>query len=233
MAINQRAVVSWTGGKDCNLALFEAKRMGYEIVGLVTFAMSKPRFKAHPIAIMEKQAEALGIPHVVIVISIPYKVSYENAIVELKRKFDINTIITGDIAEIDGNINWMKECATPGGVNVFLPLWHLNRQQILKKLLELRFKIIFSCVKEPWFSVDWLGKELTYDVVSELIKIHELNGLDICGEQGEYHTLVLDGPFYNNEIVIDSFKTEMNDSIIHMEIKNILITEKTNSNFKN
>lgn len=226
IANNKRAVVSWTGGKDCNLALLEAKMMGYEIVSLITFAMGNARFRAHPLAVMKKQAEALGVPHAVIAVNEPYKESYEEAIMQIKNQYQIDTIVTGDIAEIHGNTNWMTERSKPAGVNVLLPLWHLGRQQILNQLFASGFKIIFSCVKEPWFTSDWLGKELTKEVVLELTKIHELKGLDICGEQGEYHTLVLDGPLYKKEIVIDSFSEQKNDSIMHMEINKILMKEK-------
>lgn len=223
---NKRAVVSWTGGKDCNLALLEAKKMGYEIVSLITFAMGNARFRAHPISVMEMQSKALGISHAIVAVNEPYKESYEEAIMQIKNQYQVDTIVTGDIAEIHGNTNWMTERSKPAGVNVLLPLWHLDRQQILNKLFASGFKIIFSCVKEPWFTSDWLGKELTQEVVTELTKIHELKGLDICGEQGEYHTLVLDGPLYKKEIVIDSFSEQKNDAIMHMEINKILMREK-------
>jgi uncharacterized protein (TIGR00290 family) len=223
---NKRAVVSWTGGKDCNLALLQAKSMGYEIVCLITFAMDNARFRAHPLTVMKKQAEALGIPHVVIALCEPYKESYEEAILQIKNLYQIDTIVTGDIAEIHGNTNWMTERSKPAQVNVLLPLWHLERSHILNKLFDTGFKIIFSCVKEPWFTSDWLGKELTRDVVPELNKIHEEKDLDICGEQGEYHTLVLDSPLYNNEIVINSFTEQKDDLIMYMEINKISMKEK-------
>ncbi len=223
---NKRAVVSWTGGKDCNLALLEAKRMGYELVSLITFAMDNARFRAHPLAVMKKQAEALGIPHAVVSLSEPYKESYEEAILQIKNYYGINTIITGDIAEIHGNTNWMTERSKPAQVNVLLPLWHLERQHILNKLFNATIKMVFSCVKEPWFTSDWLGKEFTQDIVPELTKIHALKGLDICGELGEYHTLVLDSPLYTHEIVIDSFSEQKDDMIMYMEINRISMREK-------
>jgi len=226
LAVNKRAVVLWTGGKDCNLALYEAQLMGYEIVCLVTFAMGNARFRAHPIAVMEKQAEALGIPHAVISVNEPYKESYEEAILKVKNHYQIDTIFTGDIAEIHGNSNWITERSKPAGINVLLPLWHLDRQQLLNKIIALNFKVIFSCVKEPWFTSHWLGKELTQKTVPELNLIHELKGLDICGEQGEYHTLVLDNALYKNEIVIDSFSEQKDGEIMYMEINKISMKEK-------
>lgn len=222
----RRAVVLWTGGKDCNLALYEAKMMGYEIVSLITFAMSNARFRAHPLAVMKKQSDALGIPHATLSLSKPYKESYEEAILQIKNHHQVDTIVTGDIAEVHGNTNWITERSKPAGINVLLPLWHLDRQQILHTLFFLGFKIIFSCVKEPWFTSEWLGKKLNTELLPALYKIHELNGLDICGEQGEYHTLVLDAPSYTKEIIIDSFTEQKEEGIMYMEINKISLQEK-------
>jgi diphthine-ammonia ligase len=223
---NKRAVVLWTGGKDCNLALHEAKMEGYDIVSLISFAMYNARFRAHPLSIMEKQSRALGIPHAIVSLMEPYKDSYEEAILQLKIKYQIDTIITGDIAEIHGNTNWITERSKPAGINVFLPLWHLDRQQILQRLFSLNFKIIFSCVKEPWFTSSWLGKELNIRALGSLKLIHKSQGLDICGEQGEYHTLVLDGPLYKHEIIINSFAEQKDESIMYMEMRNVSLKEK-------
>ncbi|TWF35306.1 uncharacterized protein (TIGR00290 family) [Chitinophaga polysaccharea] len=221
-----KAVVLWTGGKDCNLALYQAKVMGYEIVSLITFAMENARFRAHSIKIIEAQSIALGIPHTIIHLQEPYKEAYEEAIIGIRDQYQIDTIVTGDIAEVHGNTNWITERSKPAGVNVLIPLWHAERQQVLHQLFSAGFKVIFSCVKEPWFGPGWLGRELNRDIVTELNKIHELTDLDICGEQGEYHTLVLDGPLYKKEITIDSFTPQKEEVIRFMDIIGISLQEK-------
>jgi diphthine-ammonia ligase len=221
-----RAVVLWTGGKDCNLALHEARKSGYEILSLVTFAMGTARFLAHPLHFMKKQAQAMDLTHTVIPVQEPYKESYENAIAGIKRKYKIETIITGDIAEVHGNTNWISERSEPCGVKVFLPLWHSDRETVLEKIIALNFKVIFSCVKEPWFTGDWLGKELTRSTLQELNELHISRQLDICGEQGEYHTMVLNSPEYHWELFIDSYTARKKEAIRYMEIGSISMKEK-------
>jgi diphthine-ammonia ligase len=223
---NKKAVVLWTGGKDCNLALHEAKKSGYEIIALITFAMGDARFLAHPISVMKLQAKALDLPHIIIPVHEPYKEGYEDAIAELKRTYGIETIVTGDIAEIHGNSNWIRDRSEPAGVQVYLPLWHLERMQILRTLIDLNFKTIFSCVKEPWFTQEWLGKLLTAETLDQLKILHQLNGVDMCGEQGEYHTLVLDGPEYTSELIIDSFTAQKENAIMYMEIEKVTLHKK-------
>lgn len=224
--LNKKAAVLWTGGKDCNLALYEAKKAGYDIVALITFAMGDARFLAHPIHFMKQQALALNLPHVAILVQEPYKESYEAAIAEIRQLYDIDTLVTGDIAEVHGNTNWITERSKPSGMNVYLPLWQMDRECIIQKLIDLNFKTIFSCVKEPWFGKEWLGKEVSTEILEQLKKIHQLKGLDICGEQGEYHTLVLDGPEYKQELIIDAYTAQQEDSIMYMKMDRILLQDK-------
>ena len=214
----KKAIVLWTGGKDCNLALYEAKVAGFEIVRLVTFLIGEGNLRAHPIEIMQQQAESMNLPYELVSIEEPYEGSYEKEITILKEKYGIDTIVTGDIAEVHGNSNWITERCKPCGVNVFLPLWYLDRKQILQKLIDLQFKVIFSCVKEPWFTEDWLGKELDQEAIHGLEIIHKNTGLDLCGENGEYHTLVLDGPNYSNNIVLDNWIIQNDGGTMFLEI---------------
>jgi len=224
MAISsKRAAVLWTGGKDCNLALYEAQQAGYNIIALVTFIMGDGKFKAHPIEVMKLQAEALGIPYITIPVAEPYKESYEAAIGKLKDEHGIDTLVTGDIAEVHGNTNWITERSKPAGVKVLLPLWHLDREQLMQRLFSLNFKVVFSCVKEPWFNAEWLGKQINASTIKEM---QAIDNLDLCGEQGEYHTLVLNGPGYNSEISIGSFTQKKENEIFCMQMENPVLKPK-------
>ncbi len=223
---NNRAVVLWTGGKDCNLALHETKRRGYEVVRLITFAMQDAQFRAHPVIAMQKQAQALNIPYEVIPVGEPYKRSYEEALRKIKNRCQVETVVTGDIAEINGQPNWITQRSKPAGVSVFLPLWHMKREKILTKLCALGYTIIFSCVKEPWFTDEWLGRKINKETQKELAVLHKEKGVDMCGENGEYHTLVLNGPDYNKRLVIDSFIKEKDNVIMYLKIKNVTLQDK-------
>jgi diphthine-ammonia ligase len=189
-----KAAISWTGGKDSSLALYEAEVSGCEINCLVTFAPNHESFLAHPIAFMRLQAQALGLPHQVINIQEPFEEGYENALSSLKGKRGIDTLVTGDISEVaDYDSNWIVNRGKRCGVDVLRPLWHQGRLGLLNRLLSLGFKVVFSCVKRPWFTEEWLGLELSHDLLEDLCQLSERTGFDLCGEQGEYHTWALDG----------------------------------------
>ncbi len=122
-----RAVVLWTGGKDCALACHEAQLSGHEIVRLVTFAGAE-QLRAHPLPMMKEQAQAMGLPHAVIRVTQPYEESYRQAIRVLREVDQVDCLITGDIAPVDGYPNWVRECAQGTGVDVLTPLWETDRE---------------------------------------------------------------------------------------------------------
>ena len=196
------AAVLWTGGKDSALALHEARQSGFQVRCLVTFAPPEPDFLAHPISVMKLQAEALGLPHRLQPVHAPFAESYEAGLRWLRETLRIDTVITGDIAEVGGAPNWIRERSRPVGMQVFTPLWGRDRLTLLQQLLAARFQVIFSCIKTRWLTPDWVGRRLDEPAIGELRALREQNGLDLCGEEGEYHTLVTDAPDFQRRVHI-------------------------------
>lgn len=224
--MNKNAAVLWTGGKDCALAFHIAREQGYIIKSLVTFIPGGYDFVAHPLEFMRYQAQSSGLPHRTIEITEPFKSGYELAIKALKENHGIETLVTGDIAEVDGYPNWIRECSKFSGMHVLTPLWKLERKKILAEMISHNFKIIFSCLKKPWFTDELLGMEIDEGSIAELEDIKSRTGLDICGENGEYHTLTLDGPIFNRSIHINNFSKRFRDSLMYIEIGDVVLREK-------
>lgn len=222
--VAKNAAVLWTGGKDSSLALYQAQLQGYNIARLATFVPKEPEFFAHPLNFLKYQADALGIPHCTLTVNEPFKEGYEKAIDSLRRRHGIATLVTGDIAEVDGHPNWIRECSEYSGVEVLTPLWGWEILELLHRLLAYNFKVIFSCVKKPWFTDDWLGIELNANCVEQLCAMNAETGLDICGEQGEYHTLVLDGPPFRKSISISAYSKRAKDSLMYLDISKAVLT---------
>jgi len=211
----------WTGGKDSSMALYEAAQNSYSIRCLVTFAPPEADFLAHPLGFIKLQAQALALPHYVLSISEPFERSYEIALRKLRDEMGINCVVTGDIAEVDGNPNWIRERCRPVGLSVHTPLWGRDRNAMLRQLLERGFKARFSCIKTRWLDEDWIGRELDEAAIAELRVVREQSGLDLCGEEGEYHTLVTDGPQFTRGIEIHSYSIRTTDSLAYMEIREV------------
>ena len=214
----KNAAMLWTGGKDSCLALLEASRSGYNVRCLVTFAPPDPDFLAHPLAFMKLQAEALGLPHHVLPVHEPFADGYETHLRSMHNDMGIGAVVTGDIAEVNGSPNWIRERSRPVGMEVHTPLWGRDRRTLLEQLLSHHFTVRFSCVKKRWLAESWVGRTLNEPTITELQTVRERNGLDLCGEEGEYHTLVTDGPQFSRAIEVRSYSTRANESLAFMEI---------------
>ena len=214
--MSKTAAVLWTGGKDCALAFLKAQQAGYNITHLVTFAPKNPDFKAHPIHLIEKQVKAINLPHLLLTVEAPIKKNYEETIQQLKEVYKIETLITGDIDEVDGHSNWIEECSLKSGMKVFNPLWKKERAYLLNELVTNNFSVIFTLVKKSNLSSNWVGKTLDKTSINDLKK--KLN-IDICGENGEYHTMVLNAPFFQHKIVIYEIEVTENDNYYYLKTK--------------
>jgi len=213
----QNAAMLWTGGKDSSLALYEASRSGYHVRCLVTFAPPQPDFLAHPLAFMKLQAEALGLPHYVLPVREPFEEGYETHLRQMRSE-GIEVVVTGDIAEVGGSPNWIRERSRPVGMEVHTPLWGRDRENLLEQLLGRRFEVLFSCVKKRWLTESWVGRRLNEPAIADLRAVRERTGLDLCGEEGEYHTLVSDGPQFKQAIRPQSYSVRTTESMAFMEI---------------
>ncbi len=221
-----RAAVLWTGGKDSALALYKAHLSGHEIINLLTFAPESADFLAHPVSFMKYQAEAIGISHIEAIIDEPIEDAYEYAIRSFKNKYNVRALITGDMADVRGMPNWVRQRCAGNDIEVLTPLWGGERSEIFKELISYGFKAIISCVKKESLGEEWLGRELNDGLFEDLRKIHAETGIDICGEQGEYHTLVLDGPMFKKSINIGSYSKGMTDVVMYIKPKDITLSKK-------
>lgn len=214
--MKQKAIVLWSGGKDCNVALHLAKEAGYEITALVTFCSKSTEFRAHPKAWMELQSKSLGIAHIMLEIDEPFAQNYEIQLHKLRDQLRITTVISGDISEVHGTSNWISERAQAVGMKVFLPLWNKNREEVMDLVLRFNFEVVLSMVKGPWLDESFAGRRINSKLIEEFKILGEENGLDLCGEQGEYHTMVLNGPGYRSPIALNAFSIAQHEEMIHL-----------------
>lgn len=189
-----KAAVLWTGGKDSALALHLSLK-SYDIEKLICFVPADNRqFYAHPRQLMALQARKIGIPIDFVPISEPYKLSYRKQIEKI-RNHGIEVLITGDISTVGGMPNWIDE-VTAGLVGVHKPLWELDRGGILDTLASNQFEVVCSLSYKKHFQPTITGQYLDLALISELKQLP----IDACGEQGEYHTWVLDAPFFQASV---------------------------------
>lgn len=192
--------VLWTGGKDSALALHEWQGRG--VTELVTLVPPNAVFRAHDLGLMAWQARAVGLPHHQLLVEAPYEAGYRRALGVLQAR-GIERIVTGDIAEVAGQQSFISARAREVGLDVDLPLWGVDRRAHLRRLLTLGFDVLFTHVTEPWLEAHWVGRHLDEAALSELERLQSERGLDLAGENGEYHSMVLTGPGWASRLHVD------------------------------
>jgi diphthine-ammonia ligase len=215
-----KVAVSWSGGLESSLACHKVIKEGYDVACLVTFVLDQywPAM-GHPPQIMKLQSESMGIPHILVKVEEPYKEGYNKAIANLIKTWGIKGIVTGDIYVVDDvHGNWMESVCEGLDIKVIMPLWEKDTFEVLDEEMSEGFRAVFTCVKQPWFTEEWIGRELNKDTVKDLLALTEKHGMDPCGENGEYHTMVIDGPIFKKPIKIPAFTKEKSETRFFMKV---------------
>ncbi len=164
------------------------------------------------------QSQSLGIPHLFLEIGEPFAQQYELQLEKLKTQLGVSVVISGDISEVHGAPNWITDRAAAVGMETLLPLWHADRKTVLQQLVATGFEVIITLVKNPWLPESFVGKTLDAALIDELSMLHAENGMDICGENGEFHTMTLNGPGYRSPISIDSFQVAQHEDMSYLNV---------------
>lgn len=196
--MNKNCFVSWSGGKDSCLALYRSIEQGYIPKKLLTmFSIENGISSAHRLKenILKAQATAIGIDHLV---GKALFDDYEEIFVsnlKLFKEQDINYGIFGDI-DLEEHKKWEDKVCQKASITSVLPLWQRNRKEIVQEFLDLGFKAKIIVVNTTMLDAKFLGKDLSYSLIKEI----EEYGADACGENGEYHTVVYDGPIFKKPV---------------------------------
>jgi diphthine-ammonia ligase len=198
-----KLISSWSGGKDSCLALFKAIQKGYEISILLNFISEEyKRCCFHGVSneLMNIQAEAIQIP--IVQKSVPadmeeYETQFKLAVNELKKR-KIQGMVFGDIY-LEEHKSWVDRVCNDIEITPIEPLWNLPAEKVVKEFIDIGFKAIVISAKADLFEEDFLGREINYDLISEIKK----RNICCCGENGEFHTFVYDGPIFKKKIIIN------------------------------
>ncbi|WP_323991967.1 Dph6-related ATP pyrophosphatase [Aeromonas dhakensis] len=211
-----RVIVLWSGGKDAMQALCHARQAGHQVVALATLSPPSPRFLAHPLSQVRRQAAALGLPHRLVTIEAPFDLGYERALVKLKKEWQLDGVVTGDIDSVGGAPNWIRERCRPLDLTVHTPLWQQSREALLADLLTRGIVAHLSCVDTRFLIPEWVGRTLDAATLAELQQLAATLGFDACGEQGEYHTMVTDGPGFAAPLVLGRWQVARQERLAYL-----------------
>ena len=195
---SKKFVMSYSGGKDCMLAMYKKIKEGFTPVALITTIKKDSADSwTHSInkRLLEEASKSLDIPIIYVECDISeYETEFEKKLL-VAKEMGATTVVYGDI-DIELHKKWDIDRATNAGLDYELPLWNGDREGLVHEFIDSGFKAVIKKVNLENMSEDFLGKVLDKDLVEEIKK----TGSDACGEYGEYHTFVVDGPIFNNPI---------------------------------
>lgn len=192
---------SWSGGKDSCLALDRMVRGGAQPVCLLTmFTEDGNRSRSHGLsrAVLEAQAAAIGLP--LLSRSATWD-EYEAAMVDLlaeAKSLGVEAAVFGDI-DIPRHRAWEEQVCQRAGIKAILPLWQEDRLTILREWWDRGFEARIVVARAGLVDRSYLGRVLDQQVADELTAA----GVDACGENGEFHTLVTAGPLFRQPLEIE------------------------------
>jgi uncharacterized protein (TIGR00290 family) len=111
-------------------------------------------------------------------------------------------------------------------MQAYAPLWQHDREDLLHRVIDAGFRTMISCVDTRWLDRSWAGRLLDRETITELQLVRRRNGLDLCGENGEYHTLVLDGPMFARRIGIGLRASRTAGSLACIEVRDVSLIRK-------
>jgi len=193
----------WSGGKDSCFACYKAILEGYQIISLLNFTHSKGAYSlSHglPAKIIASQAKLISLP--ILQKRMPegaYEKEFKDLIRQWKIEKGMEGIVFGDIY-VQEHKDWIERVCGETGIKAIFPLWGLDTKKIIFDFIDSGFHAIVVCVKDDILVNDWLGRKIDRKFIEELLKFNP--GIDPCGENGEYHTLVVDGPIFKKRIEI-------------------------------
>lgn len=199
-ATQQKFIVSYSGGKDSTLALYHAMQVGKAIGLIVMLEEQGLRSRSHAMSmeIIQAQANALGLP--IITASSSWN-DYETEFLKLlahAKQQGAEVLVTGDL-DMPEHGCWHDRITQQAGLKLCMPLWQRPHREVIEEFIQLGFKTMIVTVNlDLGMKVDDLGKVLTLDYIQEL----ENRGIDPCGEGGEFHSTVIDGPLFTAPIAV-------------------------------
>lgn len=194
----KKFVASFSGGKDSTLALYKAIRSGMIPLGLImTYNIDRKISWFHGIKpeIIKKLEKSLEFPITLIrTDGQNYEMNFEKELLNQKAA-GAEVCVFGDI-DLADHLDWCTTRCRNCGIEPSFPLWQNNRKDVVMEFINSGFITRITVIDTERMAPSYLGKVLTRDLIAAM----EADGIDVCGENGEFHTSVTDGPLFQTPL---------------------------------
>lgn len=198
----RKVISSWSGGKESCLACYRATKQGYDVKHLLNFISKEYKrccFHGIEAKLINLQSELIGIPLVQKEVSPDmqeYEKEFKEAVFELKNN-GIEGMVFGDVY-LEEHKNWVERVCKELEIQPIEPLWKIPPEKVYEEFIKLGFKAVVVSCKADLFGEEFIGRYVDKELLDEL----KARKICPCGENGEYHTFVIDGPIFQKRIEI-------------------------------
>jgi len=216
----EKVLFCWSGGKDSALALYDIiQSQTYEVVSLLTTVTEDyDRVSMHgvPRVLLERQADCLGLPLKVIFIpkdcsTEEYGIRMQASLTRFKQD-GVLAAVFGDIFLEDVR-KYREDNLAKIGMRAIFPLWKRDTKTLARSFVALGFEAIVTCIDSSILDKRFIGRTIDEGFLSELP-----TEVDPCGENGEFHSFVLDGPIFKERVACNRGEVVLRDSFYFCDL---------------
>ena len=196
-----KVFASWSGGKESCFACYKAIQNGFDvsyILNNVSKKYNRVSFHGVKSELVLLQSQVIGIQLVQLKVT---KSNYEQEFKKVVRKLKELGVTGGVFGDIDlqEHRDWVEKFCRGLEIEPVLPLWDQNREQLLNDFINKGFEATVVSTKADLLGEEWLGRKIDKSFIRDLLEVRDV---DLCGEYGEYHTFVTNGPLFRKHIKI-------------------------------
>lgn len=201
---------SWSGGKDSCYALMQMQQQPIALLNALNENGEISRSHGLSKAILQAQADALGTSiHYISATWSDYTNKFITTLKTLANQYQLTDAVFGDI-DIESHREWEENVCKAANINCNLPLWKQDRRKLVTEMIDAGIiAMIVSCNAD--LGSDFLGKIINHETLELLDK----KGVDVCGENGEFHTVVLDCPLFKKPVNVVQGPKLVNETGYH------------------
>jgi uncharacterized protein (TIGR00290 family) len=215
-----RAAVSWSSGKDSAMALYRIRMSGkFEVSCLLTTITDQfRRVSMHGVReeLLDLQAEYVGVPVAKLRIPYPcpnnvYEQKMHELLSELKTR-GVTHCVFGDLFLEDVR-RYREERLAQIGIQPVFPVWGENTRELAHEMISLGFRAVVTCVDTRKLDASFAGRQFDRSFLDDLPR-----NVDPCGENGEFHTFVYDGPVFRERIEVEVGERVLRDGYQFVDV---------------
>lgn len=214
-----KAFVSWSSGKDCMYALYQflQKEKDAQVVLLNMTDLNSDLSRSHGIrhTLVGRQAECMGLP----ILQCPtsrgrYEDDFKAGVRRLIEEYGVDAGVFGDIY-LDEHRVWIERVCGDLGVRPIFPLWGQATTDLMSGFIADGFRSVVVALRKECLPSEYLGRTIDNDFIAELSK---MPGMDVCGENGEYHSYVYAGPLFKSQVPLSYGKVTEDARNLFLEL---------------